>query len=201
MQTWSLEIKKSHMGLVRWVQWMFQHGDLVLCQKLLDRQGVVCRCIVLVKNPWAVLPHFRSSSSHPFMKVCQNLLVVSLVNGLTSRHPIHVNNPSDVGKNDHHCFKFRFALPCFLLPWWTGALPVHGLALTFWIVLKKQHDSSQVIRFSKKFGSFQCFEECQHKCSFEFPFVQEWGVLAPSSNTLFSRWNYVKSVEQFPCQW
>jgi len=105
-QTWSLKIKtKVTWGWVRWVRWMFQHGDLVLRQKLLDRQGVVCRCLVLVKNPWAVFPHFRSSSSHPFTKVCQNLLVVDLVNGLTFRHPIHVNNPSDVGKkNDHQFF-------------------------------------------------------------------------------------------------
>ena len=60
--------------------------------------GGVCWCVVLVKNPWAVLPHFRSSSSHLFTKVCQNLLVVDLVNRLTFRHPIHVNNPSDVKK-------------------------------------------------------------------------------------------------------
>ena len=72
-----------------------------------------------------------------FTKVCQNLLVVNLVNSLTFRHPIHVNNPSDVGKNDHHCFKSGFALLCFPLPSWTRALPVHGLALTFWVILKK----------------------------------------------------------------
>jgi len=63
-------------------------------------------------------------------------------------------------KKDHHNFKFGFSLPCFLLPWGTGALPVHGLALTFWVVLKKKHDSSQVITFSKMFWFFQCFEEC-----------------------------------------
>ena len=73
---------------------MFQHGDLVLHQKSLDRQGVVCRRVVLVKNPRAVLPHFRSSSSHTLAKVCQNLLVVDLDNGLNFRHPIHVNNPT-----------------------------------------------------------------------------------------------------------
>jgi len=55
-----------------------QHGDLVFHQKR-DRQGIVCWCVVLVKNPWAVLPHFRSSSSHLFKRVCQNLLVVDLV--------------------------------------------------------------------------------------------------------------------------
>jgi len=179
---------------------MFLQDDLVLRQKRLDRQGVVRWRVVLVKNPWAVLPHFRSSS-HPFTKVCQNLLVTDLVKGLTFRDPIHTNNPSDVEKKDQHCFKFGFALPCFLLPWWTGVLPAHGLALTFWVVLKKTMVYHKLLRSLKRLGRFQCFEECQHKCSFEFPFVQEWGVSAPSSNTLFSRWNcYVKSVEQFPCQ-
>ena len=129
--------KKSHMGLGQVstvdVPTMWSSPS----SKRLDREGVVCRRVVLVKKPWAILPHFRSFSSHQFTKVCQNLLVVDLANGLTFRHQIHMNNPSDVGKNDHHCFKFGFALPCFLLPWWTGALPVHGLAFTFWVVLKK----------------------------------------------------------------
>jgi len=77
---------------------MLQHGDLVLRQKRLDGQGVVCWRVVLVKNPSAALPHFRSSSSHPFTKVCQNLLVVDLINDLTFRYPFHVKNPSDVEK-------------------------------------------------------------------------------------------------------
>lgn len=28
-------------------RWMFQHGDLMLCQTCLHRQGVVCQCIIL----------------------------------------------------------------------------------------------------------------------------------------------------------
>ena len=128
--------KKSHMGIGQVSTVDVPTRWFCASSKTSWRTGrcVPARC--LVKNPWAVLPHFRSPSSHPFTKVCQNLLVVYLVNDLTFRHPIHVNNPSDV-ENDHHCFKFGFALPCFLLPWWTGALPVHGLALIFWVVLKK----------------------------------------------------------------
>ena len=133
-------------------------------------------------------PMSRSSTFQVFSPVHEGLsepLVVDLVNGLNFRHPVHVNNPSDVKKkNNHHCFKFGFALPCFLLSWWTGALTVHGLALTFWVVLKKTMIHHK-LRSLKSLGSFKCFEECQHKCSFEFPFVQDWGVSAPSSNTLF----------------
>ena len=32
------------------------------------------------------------------MKVCRNLLAVDLVNSLTFRHPIHMNNPLDAEK-------------------------------------------------------------------------------------------------------
>ena len=52
------------------------------------------RC--LGEEPMSCSSHFRSSSSHPFTEVCQNILVVDLVNGLTFRHPIYVNNPLDV---------------------------------------------------------------------------------------------------------
>ena len=62
-----------------------------------------------------------------------------------------------MSKKDHYRSKFGFALPCFLLPRWTGAPSVHGLALTFRVVLKINHDSSQVITFSKIFGSFSMF--------------------------------------------
>ena len=89
--------KKSHMGLGQ-VSTVDVPTQWSCASSKTSWQGVVCWRIILVKNPWAILPHFRSSSSHRFTKVCQNLLVVDLVNGLTFRHPIHVNNPLDVGK-------------------------------------------------------------------------------------------------------
>ena len=95
-QTWSLEIKKSHMGLGQASTVDVPTRWSCASSKSLDRQGVVCQH-VLVKNPWAILPHFRSSS-HPFTKVCQNVIVVDLVNGLTFRYPTHMSNPLDVGK-------------------------------------------------------------------------------------------------------
>jgi hypothetical protein len=147
--------KKSHVGLGQVstvgvpTQWS------CALSKSLDRQGIVCQCIASVKNPSAVRPYFTSSSfssssSQVFTKGCQNLLV-EMVNGLNFRHPILVNNPSTGGggtrthtrarththTHNHHHFKFGFSLPYFLLPWWIGALPVHELAPTFWVILKK----------------------------------------------------------------
>jgi len=57
-------------------------------------------------------------------------------------------------KNDHHFFKFGFALLCFLLCWWTGALPLHGLALTFWVVLKKTMIHHKLLHSLKVLGLF-----------------------------------------------
>ena len=50
--------------------------------------------------------------------------------------------------------------------------------------IKKHHDSSQV-KFSKKSGWFSMFWRMSSQMSFEFPFVQDWGVSAPSPNTPF----------------
>jgi len=68
------------------------------------------------------------SSSHLFTKVCQNLLVVDLVNSLTFRHPIHVNNPSDVEKTiifalnlDLLCLAFFCLGELGLFSAWIGA--------------------------------------------------------------------------------
>jgi len=47
-------------------------------------------------------------------------------------------------------------------------------------IKKKTMIHHTLLRSLKSLGHFQCFEERQHKCSFEFPFVQERGVSAPS---------------------
>ena len=133
-------------------------NTVILCIiKNCFRQGVVCRRVVLVKNPWDVLPHFRSPFPHPLMKVCQNLLVEDLVNLLTFRHPIHVNNPSDVEKTitialnlDLFCRAFFFGLVNWRL---FQCMDWRLLSGSYW----KNHDSSQVITSSKKSGSFSMF--------------------------------------------
>jgi hypothetical protein len=137
----------------------------VLRQKRLDRQYVVRRRVVMVKNPWAVVSHFRSLSSHPFTKGCQNLLIVDLVNGLTSRHPINVKNPSDIERNIKldllFCaFFFLGNLGLFQCMDWRV---VSG---SYW----KNHDSSQVITFPEKFGSFSVFWRTSAQMFIRVPF-------------------------------
>ena len=113
-------------------------NTVILC--FIKKSWKTGRCVpvwCLGEEPMSRSSIFQVFFFSPIHEGFQNLLVVDLVNGLTFRHPIHVNNPLDVEKKNHHCFKYGFVLPCFLLPCWTGALPVHGLTLTFWVVLKK----------------------------------------------------------------
>jgi hypothetical protein len=85
-------IKKSDQGQLSTVnvptQW-----SCALSKTLTDR--ALCASTL---SWWRNHEPFFRSSSHPFMKGCQNLLVVDLVNGQTFRHPTHMNNPLDVEK-------------------------------------------------------------------------------------------------------
>ena len=87
--------------------------------------------------------------------VCQNLLVVDLVNGLTFRHPIHVNNHSDVGgKNDHHALNLDLLCRAFFCLVELGSSSAWIDAYFLGCIEKKNQDSSQVITFSKSLGLF-----------------------------------------------
>jgi len=152
--------KESHMGLCQVSTVDVPTRWSCASSKRLYRLGVVCRRVVLLKNPWAVLLHYRSSP-HPFTKVCHNLLVVDLVNSLTFRHPVHVNSPSDVEKMIIIALNLDLLCRAFF---WLGELGFFQcmdwrlLSGSYW----KNHGSSQVITFSKKVLVFSMFEEYQH---------------------------------------
>ena len=53
--------KKVTQSKIRWIGRLFQYGDVLLGQELPDAQGVVIRCIVVVKQPRFILPQLLSS--------------------------------------------------------------------------------------------------------------------------------------------
>ena len=113
--------------------------------------GIVCWRVAL-KNPRAILPHFRFSS-YPFTKVCQNLLVVDLVNSLNFRQPIHVNSHSDVEKEIVIALNLELLCRSFFCLCKLGlfqCMDWHLLSGSYW----KNNDSSQVTMFSKMFVPF-----------------------------------------------
>ena len=117
-QTWSLEIKKSHMGLGQVSTVDVPTWWSCASSKTSWQTG---RCM-----PTRCLGEESMSCSSTF----QVLFFSPVEEGLSK--------PRISKKYDHRSFKFGFALLCFLLSWWTGALLVHGLALIFWVVLKKK---------------------------------------------------------------
>jgi len=141
------------------------------------------------------IPHFRSSSSHPFMKVCQNR-----VNGLTFRYQIHVNNPSDIEKKiivvlnlDLLCRAFSCLGELRLL----HCMDCRLLCVSYW----KNHDSSQIITFSIMFGPFSLLWRMLAQMFIRISFCSGVSSLGTIFEHAFSSWNCnVKSVEQFPCQ-
>ena len=98
--------------------------------------------------------------SQIFTEVCQNLLVVDLVNGdIQAPNPREqsLRCPPPQKREEDYSFRFRFALPCLflLLVNWNSSSAWIG---TFFLgTIEKNHDSSQVIVFSKKTGPVSMF--------------------------------------------
>jgi len=118
-----------------------------------------------------------------------------MVNGLTFRHPIYVNNPSDVEK------KTIIALNLDLLCHTFFCLGELGLFQCMdWRLLSgsycKNHDSSQVITFSKKFGSFSMFWRMSAKMFIQISFCS--GVR--SHSTIFEHTSFMLKLLCKICQ-
>ena len=58
------EKNKVARSKIRWIGRLFQYGDVLLRQELPDAQGIVSRCIVVVKQPRFVLPQLSSLLAH-----------------------------------------------------------------------------------------------------------------------------------------
>lgn len=86
----------------------------------------VSRRVVLMENPWFLLPQFGSFFPYSFSEFSKHLSVVMSINNLTFRKLVNVHNPMNVEKNYHHRFEFRFAHLNFFCFSWDWTLPMHG---------------------------------------------------------------------------
>lgn len=103
----------------------------------------------LVKNSGTIFPYVESFSSHAFTKGDQNLFVIHLVNRLIFRHPVDMNDPSNVEIQNYHGFEFRLTHPWFLS---LGELGLYQ-CMNYRLIpasYMKTHDSSYVIILSIK---------------------------------------------------
>lgn len=88
----TLEIRKTSHGARSSEYGGLSNTDLVLCQK---QCCVLACCLGRVVS---LSSTFQVVFSHTLTKPCENLFVVDLVNNVSFRYAIHVNNPSGVKK-------------------------------------------------------------------------------------------------------
>ena len=78
---------------------MFQYGDVLLGQELPDAEGVVSRCIVVVKQPRFVLPQLSSLLAHWAKQKPQDLFVDLLTDRLALCQEFTVDDMPLTSKN------------------------------------------------------------------------------------------------------
>ena len=87
------EKKKVTQSKVRWIGRLFQHIN-VLSQELPDAQGIVSRCIVVVKQPQFALPQLSSLLVHWAKEMPQDLSVDLLIDHLDLWQELTVDDNS-----------------------------------------------------------------------------------------------------------
>ena len=130
------EKKKVARSKIRWIGRLFQYGDVLLGQELPDAQGIVIRCIVVVKQPGLVLPQLSSLLAPWAKQKLQDLFVNLLIDRLALWQEPTVDHASHIEERDQRDFDFWFWLSCFLRPRQRRRLPLTSLALGFRVVLK-----------------------------------------------------------------
>ena len=75
--------KKVTQSKIMWTERLFPCGDVFLGLELPVAQGILSRCIVMVKQPWFVLPQLSSFLNYQAKHTPQDLLVDLLIHHLT----------------------------------------------------------------------------------------------------------------------
>jgi len=135
---------------------MLHHWNVVFRQIPLHRERVGCWGVVVMKNPWGILPHVWSPSSHTFTEGRQNIFIINLIDSLTFRHRINVDNPPDIEKTIIIALNLDLLMRTFFFLWDWGLSQCMDCLLVSGSYWKIQF-SSHVITFWKKSGSFSMF--------------------------------------------
>jgi len=85
--------------------------------------SLVRGCIVIMEQPIARAPQFRSFSPNVLPQTAKNIAVELGVHGLAYGGKFMVHNPSNVEKHDEHALGHDAALPHLLRSWGSWALP------------------------------------------------------------------------------
>jgi len=103
-------------------------------EKLTRYESSLRWCIVIMEQPVARAPQFRSFSPNVLSQTAKNIAVELGVHGLASGDKFMVNNPSNVEKHDEYALGRAAALPRLLRSWGSWALPLRRLLFSLGIV-------------------------------------------------------------------
>ena len=92
------------------------------------------RCVVIMEQPIARAPQFRSFSPSVLPQTAKNTTVELGVHGLALGDKFMVHNPSNVEKHDEHAFDRAAALPRLLRSWGSWTLPLRRLLFSLGII-------------------------------------------------------------------
>jgi hypothetical protein len=102
---------------------MWKCDNAVVGEKLIRYKNLVSGCIVIMEQPIACAPHFRSLSPNVFPQTAKNIAVELGVHGLAFGGKLKVHNHLNVEKHDEHGLGRAANLPR-LWSWGSWALPL-----------------------------------------------------------------------------
>jgi len=103
-------------------------------KKLMRYESSVRGCTVIMEQPIARAPQFRSFSPNVLPQTVKNIAVELAVHGLAFGYKFMVHNPSNVEKHDEHALGHAVALPRLLRSWGSWALPLRKLLFSLGII-------------------------------------------------------------------
>ena len=108
--------------------------NAVVGKKLTRYESSVRGCIVIMEQPIARAPQFRSFSPNVLPQTAKNIAVELGIHGLAFRGKFMVHNPSNVEKHDECALGCAAALPRLLRSWGSWALPLRRLFFSLGII-------------------------------------------------------------------
>jgi len=107
--------------------------NAVVGEKLMRYKSLVRGCIVM-EQPIACVPQFRSFSPNVLLQTVKNTAVELGVHGLAFGGKFKVHNPSNVEKHDAHALGCAVVLPRLLRSWGSWALTLRRLLFSLGII-------------------------------------------------------------------
>jgi len=103
-------------------------------EKLTRYKSSVRGCIVIMEQPIARAPQFRSFLPNVLPQTAKNTAVELGVHGLAFGDKFMMHNPSNVEKHDEHALGRAAVLPCLLRSWGSWVLPLRRLLFSLGII-------------------------------------------------------------------